>query len=51
MTRAFDCGICVPRCRLETDEDGIEPPTACPWSTGVNAPAWRAADYGEAGPA
>jgi hypothetical protein len=36
---------------LTTDEDEIALPAACPWPASVNAPAWRAVDYGDGGPA
>lgn len=51
MSRASDRATCAPGCRLETGEDEIETPTACPWPASVNAPRWRAADHGEVGPA
>lgn len=40
MTRTFDCGMCLPGCRLSTDEDDIELPDACPWSRGESTPKW-----------
>lgn len=43
MTRAFDCGMCIPGCRLETDEDDIETPSRRPWPVAENAPKWTEA--------
>ena len=44
MTRAFTCSECVPGCRLETDEDDIVAPVACPFPVGENAPKWEETD-------
>lgn len=31
MTRTFVCEVCVPSCRLETDEEDVSSPITCPW--------------------
>jgi hypothetical protein len=44
MTRAFECAMCSPGCRLETDEDDVELPHAYPFPVGENAPKWQETD-------
>ena len=41
MTRVFEYAMCLPGCRLTTDEDDIEVPTSCPFPLGENAPKWE----------
>jgi len=41
MTHTFDCAMCLPGCRLSTDEDDIEPPHRCPWPEVETASKWQ----------